>query len=189
MIRLKSSAGFTLPEAIVTVAITGIVVLGITSVYILENRLTRTELRVLQTQNDLAFGLTRLTPIIANADDIMTSAVLDGNTYTTSASELVLSTPAVDASNNIIEGSYDLLAVVRDGDGSVVVITDAVAGSSRADSTRIFVGETSSLVFEYENTTTATDSKWVNVKVQKVASLPRGARTFEQDAKVFLRNK
>lgn len=107
--------GFTLAETIITVGLTGLIVGGMFSIFLLEQRAL--ELRASR-GDDVRQGQTALRRIedtIRQGEAVVSSANIGGTTYTTGLHTLVLDIPSIDADGANISGATDRVVYLLDG--------------------------------------------------------------------------
>lgn len=130
---------------------------------------------VLATRNisDLARG----------ASAVEASATVDGTAYVTSSSILVLKMPTVDASNDIVSGSYDYIAFYRDGSDATKIYSDteAATGSKRLTGKKLVTANNLILTFRYNDPDVSKASRvqvyLVNTQTKRATTLTTKAWT------------
>jgi len=84
---------------------------------------------------------------------VLATHTINGTSYSSDGSELVLQLPAVDASGNIIGGEYDYVAIYRDGTETEKIFSDieAAATSYRFSGQKLITDHNEALIFRYDH--------------------------------------
>lgn len=123
------------------------------------------------------------------ATEVEASSVINGTTYTSDGDTLVLKLPSVNASNDIIAGSFDHMAVFIDPSDSKLVktATQIATNSKRASGTRLITGSNLTLAFHY-NEPVITDSTRVQAYLVNTQTRRTTTVTAKSWTAIFLRN-
>lgn len=181
--------GFSLMEAITVIGIMTIVLVMVDQIFavsydVFVKQSARTDNEVgailaTRTISDLARG----------AAAIESSATVDGTAYATTDQVLVLKMPTVDASNNVVAGSYDHVAFYRDGTDTTKIYadTEAAAGSKRLTGKKLVTAYNLALRFRFNDPDV---TKATRVQVYLVNTQTKRSTTLTTKAwtAIFLRN-
>lgn len=111
----KQTNGFTLAETIITVGLTGLIVGGMFSIFLLEQQ----ALNIRASRgDDVRQGQTSMRRIednIRQGQSVVATATISGTNYTTGLHTLILDVPSIDASGANISGQTDRLVYTLDG--------------------------------------------------------------------------
>lgn len=123
---------------------------------------------------------------VRQASEIISSRTFSGNSYTTDDTTLILEIPSIDASANVITGTYDYMVFYL-VDGHIYWITEADAASSRNSSFQQISENISNLVLTYDSQDLSTATK-VNISI--TAEKIYKDKLFESslNQQVYLRN-
>ena len=101
---------------------------------------------------------------------------------------LYLVLPAVDNSDEVVEGQSDIVVYNLSGTDLVRII-DAQASSKRTDGTKTLLSELDDLDFVYEVEANPAQSTWVNITLTKQVATYNDVNTIDVSNRVFLKNK
>lgn len=131
-----------------------------------------------------------LSTFARGADAVMASQTVDGTSYTSSASALVLEMPSIDASNNIIAGSHDYMAFAPSATDPTKIFVDVqgAPSSKRITGKRLITANNSILIFRY-NDTPIQNANRVSVYLENAQTIHGVTLTTHASTSIFLRNK
>jgi prepilin-type N-terminal cleavage/methylation domain-containing protein len=174
--------GFTLIELIIVIALVSAGSFVITSMFISQNRLYRSQNAELDVTSQVRFALDDIDNYVRQATRVLPTY----STYTTSSVVLVLEIQSVNASDQLVPGTYDYIVYYLSS-GDLMRQTFADPASTRASSTKQVGSGISNLDFTYNNS----DLNLVTeVSTSITASEVAGSQTrsFSNDTKAKLRN-
>ncbi len=181
--------GFTLVEVLVVIVLLGIIVIGVSGLYLGQIRLTGNEFKESEVEIKTAAVLNDIFRIANQATTILASATINSNNYLTGPNTVVLSLPSLDGANNAIEGSDDILVYRKNAGSDLELIIDPAAGSSRTAGAKIMLSDIADLEFGYENELDPVQSGWLNVKISQNVELSTGSKSLDLTYTIVLKNK
>jgi hypothetical protein len=140
------------------------------------------------TSNNIA--LDKISNIIKGADKVVDAKNINSVDYTTDYDTLILELPSVDASQNIITGSYDYIVYFRDvADQAKLKYDVAPAGGSSRKAGFQMVGDfVNTLVFNYNNIDYSKVNK-VEIILENTQAVRNQVRKVVGQTTTELRNK
>lgn len=129
--------GFTLVEIIVVVAISVVLILVGTGIFLSNGRFYENQKGEIMSVNATREAADRVNEFARGADSILSSRIFGGTNYTTDAAGVIFRLPAIDSSGNLLAAAYDHIFFGRDpGNASrLLLIVDGAAGSLRGSRT------------------------------------------------------
>lgn len=169
--------GTTLIEAILSIFIIGILVAALAAALVATSRALSTESIRRDVAVNAALGLEIIRRTAVNATAIVFSHVINGTTYQSSSSTLVLALPSLNAAGDLIASSTDFVAFARSPSDLTKLRRDlqAAAGSARTSRTDTIATLIDSLVFYYHATSAAAAGR---LEAVVIASSTARGRTF-----------
>jgi len=197
---MRSKSGLTIIELLIAVS-TSVVVAGvISSIFINAWRAQISQEDYTELQQKSRLSIDEITNTIKVSSGVLVSHTDEGNTYTTSASAIVLKTPAINASNQVLTGNDYIIFRINPVDSTKlerVVIADPASIRANLPASLNLNDRMGSLVFVYNNssgqinlgtgdvtTTTNVDATVTSQKASQGRQITRAL-----DNKVYLRNK
>lgn len=178
--------GFTLVETVVVIALTTMMMLALSTLYINFNSLYAYQQTVVATTGAAGGAINAISSAVLPADQVLASHVFSSGTISSGVSALVLELPTVDASGNIVAGKHDYIAFYLTGtDLYRKIETDA--GSARISGTKRVSVLVSSLAFTYDN---VDFTKVTNVTTNITAQLntKKGLVQMHMSGQFYMRN-
>lgn len=183
----KSDKGFTLVEAIITVALTAVLMLALANLFINFSSLYVHQQTFVATANAASGGIAALNAAILPASRVLGTHVFSDLTLTTGSDALILELPSVDGSGDTIPGAYDYIGFYLSGTDLYRRI-DAHAASVRQSSTKRVAALVDSVAFSYD-TADATQATRVSVDISTRLATKSGIVETSLHRQFFLRNK
>lgn len=188
--RPRNEGGVTIIETIVVIGIMTMLLVVITQIFILNYDVYFKQAGRIEADTGTMLSARTISEMARGATRVMSSGTINGTYYTSSEDELVLEIPAVNASNEIITGSYDYVAFYRDAPDTekIYADTEAASGSRRTSGQKLVTDFNSAAVFRY-NAATITDATRISVLLINETTVKN--QTFRSPAwtSIFLRNK
>jgi prepilin-type N-terminal cleavage/methylation domain-containing protein len=148
MTRINQQRGFTLVEILVSVVLILICALIVSTMFIGQNRIFRTESAELNVTSDARSAIDDIDNYTRQATRTLSSY----STYTAGSQVLILQLRSVGASNQLLIGSYDTVVYYLDGSNLYRRIYPD-ASSSRAAVIKRLASSVNSLSFTYNSAT------------------------------------
>lgn len=200
MLELRSKSGLTIIELLVAISISVIVAGVISAVFINAWRAHISQEDYTELQQKSRLSIDEITNTIKVSSGVLVSHTNGGNTYTTSASTIVLKTPAINASNQVLTGTDYIIFRINPADNTKlerVVIADPASTRANLPPSLNLNDRMGSLAFVYNNSSgqinlgtgdvTTTTNVDTTVTSQKTSQGRQITRVL--DNKVYLRNK
>jgi hypothetical protein len=182
-------AGLSLREVIVVVGIMTMVLFMVTEIFRLNYVIYQSQSRRSENETGAVLAANAISKITRGASEVEASHVFGGDTQTTSSTVLVLKTPSIDSSDNIIPGSYDHIAFYRHATETTKIfsVVDADPASARVDSDRMITDNNQRLFFRYDDPSPAA-ARRISVFVQNQQTSRGTTLTTRGWTSIFLRN-
>lgn len=173
--KLKARKGATLLELAVSMAITALMFTILGSIFIAQGRFIAIHDAISETQLGSFNALDATGLYTASASQVIASATLNGTAYTTGTELVILELPAIDSNKDIIDSTFDYVAIGLDpaATNTFIIDFDADVLSDRADLTRNITTLVNQVIFRY-NTVTPTDANTIDLFV-KTSKESRGS--------------
>ncbi len=142
--------GFTLTEVIIVVAISSIIILVLLGLFDRHDDLYQYEQAQLRTTQGSRLAMTEINTFVSQGYRFVSSRTINGNTYTTGTTALVVQIPAISSSGTVLANTWDY-AIFTLSNQKMTEIIDADALSYRTDITRQVADTVSNLTFTYDN--------------------------------------
>ena len=144
---------FTLAEVIVVIALMTILMLVGAGIYLSNNQFYRTTSGELQAINATRSAADRVNEFARGAASGVASYTYNSVVYTAGSDIMILKVPSIDASRNIINGSYDYVVFGRDPGNSsrLILLTDAASGSARPERLLQITDKLSAISITWDN--------------------------------------
>jgi len=147
MTRLRA---FTLVEVLITVALSVVLLLAITQLYVVYSRMTSLETASIGVSLSASSIMDTVHSAGLEALHIIPTHTFSGTFLETSATTSIFELQSIDASGSLIEGSYDYIGVYATGT-NVYRVIDAAPGSSRLSGVKLLTSRLEGLTFAYDN--------------------------------------
>lgn len=197
---MRSKSGLTIIELLIAVSTSVIVAGVISAVFINAWRAHISQEDYTELQQKSRLSIDEITNTIKVSSGVLVSHTNGGNTYTTSASTIVLKTPAINASNQVLTGTDYIIFRINPADNTKlerVVIADPASIRANLPASLNLNDRMGSLAFVYNNSSgqinlgtgdvTTTTNVDTTVTSQKTSQGRQITRSL--DNKVYLRNK
>jgi len=178
--------GFTLIETMVVIAISVIALAALVNLFLIFNTTYGNQQAFMAAAGSAGGAMNALEASVMPADHVLASHNFSGTTYSSNATTLVLSLPAVNSSGNIIAGTEDYV-VFYSSSANLYRSTQAGAGSTRVSGLKELSTTLSTLSFTYDN---VDFTKVTNVTVDIVTQARFKQETVQGhlNEKLYLRN-
>jgi type II secretory pathway component PulJ len=186
--RHANEKGFTLVEVVILLFLFSVLLLGILNIYDWQIKIYNLEQADIAATGAARKALNSMTLYIPQGSAFQTSRVVNGTTYTTGATTMVLQIPTLNSSGNVVAGTYDYLIYYTNGT-NLYQLFELGSGSSRPSGTKQIADKLDSLTFTYNNADLTSATK-VDISLRTRAYY-RGNNsvTILLTDSVFLRNK
>lgn len=177
---------FTLIEVVITVALSAILMLAVTQLYVVYGRVITFQ----KSSIAVALGGSAIMDAARTAGlqakSVVAAHTFSGISYNSGTTTAIFELPAVDASGAIIANAYDYIGIHASGTSAYRFI-DAAPGSSRISGEKQLTSVLNALSFAYDNPSfPAVTSITVNATTSAVI---RGETTqMHQSEHIYLRN-
>ncbi|MCG2693920.1 prepilin-type N-terminal cleavage/methylation domain-containing protein [Candidatus Parcubacteria bacterium] len=180
---MKKRSGLTLIEVVVSISIFVVTIIVISSLFIYHSKLFSLQESAGSLKLQKTLFVKRFREAAEPAKAITPSKTIGGHLYTSSSSTIIFQIPAIDASDNIINETYDYIAMYRENT-DLFIETDADALSQRKDIKQKLANTAVNLIFRYDASTPA-DASLVNGYLK----LEGNNASDEITVSTYLRNK
>jgi len=182
MRRLNQDSGFTLIEAMIVVALTGVMLVVLTQFFLGGNQVYKSQNAELDVNMSTRSGLDDVDAYVRQANQLLDSH----DVHTAGSTVLILELTSVNASSQLVLGAVDRVAYYYSGSDLYRQIY-ANAASVRQSSIRRIATDITSLAFTYDN---ATYSAVTSVETAMTSSRAgsKDIRTITVTSKSRLRN-
>ncbi len=182
----KAVRGFTLIEVLITTALTVMLMLALSYVYVGFSRtFPYVESSIAVTSGGSQI-VDETREAALQATHILASHAFSGTTYTSGSTTAVFELPAITSAGATISGSYDYIGIYASGTDAYRLI-DAAPASSRTSGSKKLTSVLDSLLFTYDNVdVTAATSLYVDATT--TTSAHGQALGAHVRAHVYLRN-
>lgn len=187
--RGRRPDGMTLVEAVVVIGAMTLMLLIVNQIFIINYQIVARQTGRLDSDGGAVLATRLISSLTRSASSVVPSATINGTSYSSGPSTLVLEIPSVDASGNLISGSSDYVAISRDPADQAHIITDTApaAGSVRVSGKKLVTAYNTQLVFRYNDSDIASTTR-VSAYLEN-QSVTRGiASTNRGWTSLFLRN-
>ena len=144
------SRGFTLIEVVITVALSAILMLAITQLYVVYGRVILFQKSTI----DVAQGASGIIDAVRaaglQAKQVVATHTFSGVSYASGTTTALFELPAIDASGAIVSNAYDYIGIHASGT-SVYRLIDVAPGSVRPSGTKQLTKVLDALSFVYDN--------------------------------------
>ena len=189
MIEKKLQRGFTLAELLVVMAALGIVSIAMVGAYLMQAKLTSSEIKLNDAQIRVGDVLADLARTAGQADEILSTSDIGGGTYLSGPISVFLSLPAVTASGNILSNAYDLIVFFRDDSNNLQKTVAAASGSKRPSGTKTVFKNAATFVLNYEDDPSPNLSDWFTAEVSTDVVTNAGSQNVSAKMRITLENK
>ncbi len=143
--------GTTILELAVSIAIAAMMFLIVGGIFIAQGRYLGIEDAISQTEYQAFQALDTAGLFLGSADRIVSSRAINGTTYTTGTSTVVVEIPSVDASGTIIGSTFDYVAIGQDPSNAAqfMYAIDSATGTHRLDGKFVKALLVDKVIFRY----------------------------------------
>lgn len=177
-------------ETLVVIGVMAVLMVLVTQIFALNYDVYAKQTARLDADTGAVFAARTVSNLTRGASRVVDSWTINGTPYTTSEDTVVLRIPSIDGSGNIIDATFDYIAIYRDGTETTKIYADTEvdATSSRNAGKRLITAHNDTMRFTY-NAPDASDATRVGMLLINLQTV-RGA-TFRSKAwtSLFLRNK
>jgi hypothetical protein len=145
--------GFTLIESVIVTAILIIATLIISVTFITLWQISQAHLLSFETKSQSSLALQKISEIIEEASEVLSSHIINGASYTTCENSLVLRLPSVTSDGEIISGYFDYASISIPSAQNLIADIEVSGGSARPSGQIILSNLAQSLNFRYNNST------------------------------------
>lgn len=147
-----ANRGLSLIEALTVIGIMVIMIVVVDQIFSANYDLLTRQLVRIENDNGATLAIRRIGELVRGATTVVASGDVNGTTYASDASTLVLQMPSLDANGNIIAAQYDHIAVYRDTTVTEKIMTDTETGtgSVRASGQHPLTDNNQVLTFSYD---------------------------------------
>lgn len=190
MTTRNDERGVSLMETLVVIGIMAVLLVIVAQIFALNYDVYAKQTARLDADTGAVFAARNLSDLARGASKVMASQIINSTLYTTSADEIVLRVPSLDASGDIIDATFDYIAIYRDATDTSKIFADTEigVGSTRINGKKLVTAYNGTMGFRY-NAPDETDATRVGVFMINTQTI-RGS-TFRSKAwtSLFLRNK
>lgn len=141
---------FSLIEVVITVALSAILMLAITQLYVVYGRVILFQ----KSSIDVALGASGIIDAARTAGlqakQVVATHTFSGVSYTSGTTTALFELPTIDASGAIVPNAYDYIGIYTSGTDAYRLV-DAAPGSSRLSGTKRLTGVLNALSFVYDS--------------------------------------
>ncbi len=150
---MKFHRGLTLIELLVTISILGLIVVVVGNLFISSTRLGNDEQIRIDVGESTSRVLGPLDEILRQGKEVLPTAVIDGTTYTSSATVLVFSLPSLDSAGSTISGTSDTAVIFLDSSNAdnptIHLIVSPASGTFRPGQDSTVIDRAKDLYIRY----------------------------------------
>lgn len=146
--------GISMLETMVVIGIMTLMLGVITSIFILNYDIVQKQSGRINTDTGATLAIKQIAEAARGATAVITTpTVIDGTSYSTSSTTLVIKTPSLDASKNIIAGQFDFIAIYRHPTETTKIFTAAAlgTGSTRPSAAHLITAYNQTMYFRFNN--------------------------------------
>ncbi len=182
--------GVSLMETIVVIGIMSVLLLIVAQIFALNYDIYAKQTARLDADTGAVFAARNISDLTRGASKVMASHTINSTLYTTSNVELVLRVPSLDASGDIIDATFDYIAIYRDATETSKIFADTEigAGSTRINGAKLITAYNGTAEFRY-NAPDVTDTTRVGVFIINSQTVRGSSFRSKAWTSLFLRNK
>lgn len=186
----RDARGFSLMEAITVIGIMTIVLVMVDQIFAVSYDVYVKQAARSENENGAVLAARTISELARGADQVLASKTVNGTAYTTSSDALVIETPTLDSSNNLVAGSHDYIAIYRDGTVTTEIWSDTepAAGSKRVSGKKRITANNTLLKFRF-NDPDVTNASRVSMYVVNTQTKRSTTLTTKAWISMFMRNK
>jgi hypothetical protein len=145
----RLNRGLTLLEAVIAIGIATVLLVALASLYAGYIRFYSYAKATSETVGGANAAADELQDLVRQADAVMSTAIVNGASYASGSSTLVLELPSITASGSVVANTYDYAVFYTSGT-SLYRVLSASGASSRVSSTKRLSETVSSVTFTYD---------------------------------------
>lgn len=177
---------FTLIETVITIALSVVLFLAVTQLYILYQNTIKMQESTLSVQTGVSNISSAVRFAALQADQIVVSHMFSGAIYTSSATTSIFELPSIDETGNVIDGDHDYIGIFASGT-QAYELTDASIASTRNSGEKQLTSVLQALLFMYDNVSVA-DATSVTVEATTSATVRQQPVSAHLREQIHLRN-
>ncbi|HTM68968.1 MAG TPA: prepilin-type N-terminal cleavage/methylation domain-containing protein [Candidatus Binatia bacterium] len=187
--RGPRNAGFTLIEMMVSLAVMTVMLIIVTQIFIADYDIVQRQIARTDVDTGTSLAVRTISQLARGAIAVLGTQTVNGTSYTSSSSVLVLKMPSVSSSGAVLANTYDYVAFARDGSDPTKLYADvqAASGSVRISLRRLLSPDVSLLTFRY-NASDITKATRVETYLVDVATSRGSTLTSKAWTALFFRN-
>lgn len=182
----RESAGLTLIETIVVVAISSAALLALVNLFLIFNSMYGYQRAFVAAAGSAGAAMNALEASILPAERVLASRDFSGTTYASSADTLVLELPAFDASGDIVSGAKDYVAFYASA-GTLYRLIEADVQSARHSGRTQLSAVLDALLFTYD-TADVTNATNITADIATRAQFKQETVQSHLREQLYLRN-
>ncbi len=182
----RNQEGFTLVEIVIVVALFAILIFAFLGLYDDHGKLFNFENGVIRTSGGNRQALNEMRTLVLQSKLVLASRTFSGTVYTSGPSTMILQIPSIDASNNVIAGTWDYAVFYASGT-RLYRILEANASSVRKSNTKLLSDTLSAVTFTY-NSTDFAEVNTVDVDLTSQLQVRNQSVSSHEQLKLYLRN-
>lgn len=181
--------GISLIELMVAMAVMSVMLLIVSQIFIADYNLVQGQVAHTDTVVGTMLATRAISTMARGAVGVMATQTINGTSYTSSTSTLVLKLPAINATGDVINNTYDYVAFARDGSSPTKIFADvqAASGSARISLRRLITAYNSQLAFRY-NAADITKATRVQIYLVNSEAYRNSTLTDSAWTALYLRN-
>lgn len=182
----KSGKGFTLIETVIVVALTVIMMVAISSLIYMFNKIASFERASSQSSTSASSIMREMESLVLPARAVLQTHMFSTGTYASGSVVLVLEIPSIDSSGVVIAATYDYAVFYVVGTSAYRRL-EANAASSRFTQTKLLSSSVDSLSFAFDDAVFANISS-VTVDLETEAQVKKDIVSDHRREQLVLRN-
>ncbi len=180
--------GFTIIEVVVVVALTATLLVGLLGIFDWQNKIYQLEQANIFATGSARVAMNNILPVVAQGVSIVSSRTISGTNYTTGAGTIIVKLPSFDASNNVIDSTYDYVVYHSSGT-NLNQIVELAGSSNRKISNKLLSDKIQSFALSYNNgDPTLANQVTVDITTQSFYRANNSATAHLAET-IFLRNR
>ncbi|MDQ3018889.1 MAG: prepilin-type N-terminal cleavage/methylation domain-containing protein [bacterium] len=180
--------GFTLIEVVIVTFLFSILLLGLMSLYDWHQKVYMLEQAEVQATGSVRSAMNNMSRYIAQGREIDSSRTINGTTYNTSSSSIIVEIPSLSASGDVVNGGFDYVVYYLSGTNLYQVI-ETGSGSVRIGGTKQLSSAMESLTFTYNNADPTIASQVIIDMQARATARGTSSVTAHVIDTIFLRNR
>lgn len=182
--------GVSLMETMIVIGVMAILLVIVAQIFALNYDVYAKQTARLDADTGAVFAARKISDFTRGASKVLATQNINGTWYTTSQDELVLRVPSIDANRDIIDATFDYIAIYRDATDTSKIFADTEigTGSSRANGTKLITAHNGTMKFRY-NAPDETDATRVSVFMINTKTVRGSTISSRAWTSLLLRNK